>query len=145
MKFLIKLSFLGFLSLCGISEIKAQASKIVLEYTASGHRKVRKVVKAAGKPAVSQVDSSLLAGISLYPSPTADITQLTLPRNSITHSSMYELTIYDGNGRMLRKEQLPDGVHTLDLQSYADGRYMVIIRQGDLVKVEQIVKSDRYH
>lgn len=49
------------------------------------------------------------------------------------------INLVDPNGRQLKTEQVGNGVHSINLQSYAKGIYLLRIKQGTTIVTEKII------
>ena len=125
----------------------ALADRVTYSYDASGNRtdSQREIVFTRGasnsKSAQSKkyLDSLSLARIAIYPNPTEG--DLRIDITGIEDFTDTELTVRSLNGSVLEHIQPLDVTNEMDLTSYADGIYLVIIKLKDQTTTWKIIKK----
>ncbi len=85
----------------------------------------------AGVPDANPADEGFL----LYPNPVHHV--LTI---EVGVPGVYDLGIYDFNGRQLIQQRIRGTIHQVDLSGFSEGIYVVTLRDGERVYRQKIVK-----
>ena len=153
MKYLLLMAF----SLI-IYALPAQTYKIEYVYNASGGRTLRKVVELDDQLPQSRAliadeydDEEYISvdegfGINeakVYPNPTEGYLTIDLTGTifEISETNETEIILYDATGRLLQTRQVKSGLLELDLSSYPQGWYLLILEGGNERQEYKIVKK----
>jgi hypothetical protein len=77
----------------------------------------------------------LAGGIRIFPNPTHKLLMIDIP-----HPNRYLVEISSLNGKLLFTENLVGQSHRIDLSSFSNGVYVIMVRSGDQVLTEKIIK-----
>ena len=83
-------------------------------------------------PTVDAVDWAQVASFKLYPNPASDWLK-------IEGEGIFDVEIYDMNGRLLVKKQRQQGVADFSVSEWPNGQYAVRIRLGEYVVVNKML------
>ncbi|MEZ4918523.1 MAG: choice-of-anchor V domain-containing protein [Saprospiraceae bacterium] len=78
----------------------------------------------------SSIDETLASKVSVFPNPSSDLVQITLNEAML-------VAVYTQNGQKVFEQHLQEGQHTINMQDWPQGSYLIQLR----TKTEQAVKK----
>jgi hypothetical protein len=91
---------------------------------------------AAGITGISETDSEF--GFNLYPNPVSDV--LTIEFNQVTESGAL-IQLFDNTGRLIVSNIIEGEKHTLDMNGFQSGMYLLKLSNSHKSIVKHIVKQ----
>jgi hypothetical protein len=83
-----------------------------------------------------------MSGVAMYPNPTSQWVNLDINASEFAEESG-NVQIFDSVGKLVfTKKVIGKGIETVDMGSWNNGVYHVILTQGDKMFREKIVKID---
>ncbi len=136
-----------FINLLFLFSLSASADRILYGYDSSGNRTsaIKEIVYSRSQDVdsvhsrQSYRDSLSLARITIYPNPTRGDLRIEITGvNDFEHSS---ITIYGLNGAVLYLKDQAEALNELDITSWTEGIYLMVIRINGESTTWKIIKE----
>ncbi|SHF04092.1 T9SS type A sorting domain-containing protein [Dysgonomonas macrotermitis] len=135
--------FILCLLISAYTHIQSQTS---YSYDKSGNCNGRKTIslRSSIKPGSDKIveifTDDIFSNIKIYPNPTKGLLKIGIEDYNFTSS--IDIAIYDLKGTLLIKDKISSSTIDLDLRSYSNGIYILVLKKEEQISEWKILKTN---